>query len=114
MNAALTITGDVTFSSAYFPDSTSVKIYKNSHFAYLSFDIFNLSIDFLVGWIPDVGIVIPIGFRPKENLFLPIVLVSSDTGHSPGIASISSGGKITLYGHAGTITRIIFKGRWSI
>lgn len=110
----LTVTGDVTFSNTYFSDNTPVKIYRNDYFAYLSFDKSNLSIDFSVGWLSNIGIVIPIGFRPREDLFLPIVLVGSDTGHTPGIAVISSGGKITLYGHAGTIIRIIFKGRWSI
>lgn len=114
IKSGLTVAGDVTFSNTYFSDNTPVKIYRNDYFAYLSFDKSNLSIDFSVGWNPDIGITIPIGFRPKKDIFLPVVLAGSDTGHAPGIANISSSGKITLYGHAGTIIRIIFKGRWSI
>ena len=110
----LSTTGNVTFSSTYFPDSTPIKIYKNSYFAYLSFDKSDLSINFASEWNPDIGIVIPIGFRPKEDICLPIVLYGSDSRHTPGIASITSNGKIILFGHSGTITRIMFKGRWSI
>lgn len=109
----LNIQASITFPSTYFIDCSAAILRRNELFAALYFDK-RTQIVLNNGHIDSIAVQIPIGFRPKVSVMVPIILYGTDTGHTPGVACIDASGNISLFGHSGTVQRLIFTGEWSI
>lgn len=85
----------ITFSSDY----TSVTVYRcgyNSIRAHIEVDA-QCNIATVNGWIEDMGIVLPEGYRPFENMTISAWCSSSTEYHIPVILTVGTNGKLSGY-----------------
>lgn len=85
----------ITFSNDY----TEVSVYRcgyNNIRAHIEIDVL-CNITSIVGWIQDMGIVLPEGYRPHENMSIPAWCSSDTESHIPITLMMGADGKLSGY-----------------
>lgn len=83
----------ITFSSDY----TEINLYRCGYSdtrAHIEIDVL-CNITSVVGWVQDMGIVLPEGYRPHENISIPAWCHSDTESHIPITLMIGADGKLS-------------------
>ena len=83
----------ITFSNDYTEISVYRCGYSNTR-AHIEIDtLCNITPN--AGWIKDMGIVLPEGYRPSENISIPAWCITNNEAHTPITIMIGSAGKLS-------------------
>lgn len=85
----------ITFSNDY----TEISVYRCGYSdirAHIEIDAI-CNIISIEGWIQDMGIVLPEGYRPSENMAIPAWCMSDTENHMPITLMIGADGKLSGY-----------------
>ena len=85
----------ITFSNDY----TEISVYRCGYSnirAHIEIDVL-CNIISVGGWVQDMGIVLPEGYRPSENMSIPAWCSSDTEAHTPITLMIGADGKLSGY-----------------